>query len=54
MLPVTSALAMEENVLLLKEVSQLMPNQGISIVSFRRLYPSGGSIVLAYACIVIY
>ena len=38
---------MDENVLLLKEVSELMPNQGISIMSFRRLYPSGESIVFA-------
>jgi hypothetical protein len=38
---------MEENVRLLKEVSELMPNQGISIPFFRRFYPSGASIVLA-------
>jgi hypothetical protein len=42
---------MEENVRLLEEVAKLMPNQGISIVSFRRLYPSGESII---ACPFLY
>jgi hypothetical protein len=38
---------MDENVKLLEEVSLLMPNQGISTMSFSQLYPKGESMLLA-------
>jgi len=36
---------MENNLRLLEEVTGLVPNQGISVRSFRRLYPSSKALV---------
>ena len=35
---ISNSAMLEENIALLEEISQLMPNQGISIVLFRQIY----------------